>query len=172
MSKAIHDCVELSIWESVRVRPETEARLSLIRGADCPQRALRAAKHLRFHFEISKVTCERCPHYLDNGDPHVPDDEEAYALERPDEEFPRFLRLAREAEALVGRLEDNQLLSFRQALQPSFPPLVSAGVGEGATPHSLTMMPVGTSGHACPPRSSGPMALSLADNRRSVPSRW
>ncbi|TIC93708.1 hypothetical protein CH35J_009063 [Colletotrichum higginsianum] len=112
VSKAIHDRVELSIWESVRVRPETEARLSLIRGADCPLRALRAAKHLRFHFEISKATCERCPHYLDNGDPHVPDDEEEYALERPDEEFPRFLRLAREAEALVRRLEDDQLLSF------------------------------------------------------------
>ncbi|TQN68160.1 hypothetical protein CSHISOI_07305 [Colletotrichum shisoi] len=90
VSKAIHDRVELSIWESVRVRPETEARLSLIRGADCPQRALGAAKHLRFHFEVGKVTCERCPHYLDNGDPHVPDDEEAYALERPDEEFPRW----------------------------------------------------------------------------------
>ncbi|WQF84562.1 Putative F-box domain-containing protein [Colletotrichum destructivum] len=112
VSKAIHDRVELSIWESVRIRPETEARLSLIRGADCPQRALRAAKHLRFHLEISKVTCERCPHYLDNGDPHVPDDEEEYALERPDEEFPRFLRLAREVEALVRRLEDDQLLSF------------------------------------------------------------
>lgn len=113
VSKRLHADVANPLWQSVTIRASSEFDLHRLDTATLPQAGLQLARELHFRSSFEYVTTNRCPHaqnYLDEK-PLEFSSEGKDGDEDPGVE--PFEHLAQKAKAVLQRLEDNQLHTFR-----------------------------------------------------------
>lgn len=113
VSKRFHADVANPLWQSVTIRASSEFDLHRLNTTALPQVGLQLARELHFRSSFEYVTQNRCPHaenYLDEK-PLEFSSEGKDGDEDPNVEL--FERLTQKAKAVLQRLEDNQLHTFR-----------------------------------------------------------
>lgn len=112
----MHAAVATTLWRSITIQTWREDCLHSIEVADLPQAYLQLATQLHFHSSIEYVTSKRCPHAHDYDNGWNSDSDEVTTEEEdgdePVDQLP-FDRLSQRVKNVLGRLNDDQLRSFR-----------------------------------------------------------
>jgi hypothetical protein len=108
----MHAAVAQSLWQSVTITPSDEFHLHRLNAAALPQACLQLARELHFRSSFVDSIQDRCPHapgYLAHlSEPSSEGEDEDLRYD-----FEPFEDLAPGAEAVLRRLDDNQLHTFR-----------------------------------------------------------
>lgn len=119
-SSWLRDSVASTLWKSITIKSRGESHLHDLPTNGLPYRRLRTATQLHLRASFTRVTDNRCPHIYDYPrSTRSGDDDEIY--DEPQREF-YFDDFADKVESLLGRMEPDQLQSFRQEPGDTLPP--------------------------------------------------